>query len=90
MTKDSLGNLYVAFWDSGKAIKIAAGTKEITPLLTTDTTHSSCLCFGGKDFKTIFITSAEDEEGLNNGALYSIQSEIPGVAPYKYKSSFAL
>jgi len=88
MTRDNQGNLYVALWGSGKIIKVATKTKEITPLITTDTIHSSCLCFGGKDLKTIFITSAEDADGLKNGALYSISSEAQGVGAYPYKSSF--
>ena len=83
MTIDSVGNLYVAFHggscvvvfdDSGTVLrKIYVGAKNV----------DSCV-FGGDDMKTLYITTAMDENG-NGGHLYKIKNDVEGTPTAEFK-----
>lgn len=82
MCIDSDNNLWIALWNKGKVIAIK--NKEVIEEITIENIHASCIAFGDKNYNKIFITSAEDKEGMNNGSLYMIESKYTGLPPYNY------
>lgn len=66
MTLDSKGNLYIAVPRQKSLVVINPQGKEIARIKDFGCTN---VCFGGKDLKTLFITS---------GGLYSIRMPFPG------------
>ena len=59
MCTDSLGNLWVAFWGAGQ-VRNYAPDGELLNIVHAPTALTTCASFGGKDLKTMFITSAQD------------------------------
>jgi sugar lactone lactonase YvrE len=84
MTLDADKNIWTALWGSGKVICISTKTKEIIEEIEVDTANSSCVSFGEKDYKTIYISSGGND-GLSNGSLYTVRSNYSGKKANRYK-----
>ncbi|RMF94309.1 MAG: hypothetical protein D6741_12745 [Planctomycetota bacterium] len=69
MTLDEFGNLYVACGRAG----IKVYTPEGKPLGVIEVPYASNCVFGGKDLKTLFITSADK--------FLAIKTQVRGVPP---------
>lgn len=82
MTIDEEGMLWVAFWQGSKIVRYdpASGS----PLLTVNlpVKNVTCATFGGENLKTLYITTAKDDQG-NGGDLYSIELDIKGRESYR-------
>ncbi|WP_419901926.1 SMP-30/gluconolactonase/LRE family protein [Kiloniella sp.] len=86
MTVDSEGCLWNAQWDGWTITRyLPDGT--VDRKIDMPVRRPTSLCFGGKDFKTLFITSASTrltpEELAQNpeaGAVFKIDLDIPGIA----------
>lgn len=60
---DESGNIWIAFWGDGCVEGFDTGGNSIGRLAL-PAAHTTCPAFGGKDFKTLFVTSAM--QGLND------------------------
>ena len=67
MTIDNEGNLWVALWDGHNVIKVHPETGNILDQIKLPVPRVSCCTFGGKNLKTLFITTAK--EGLSDNQL---------------------
>lgn len=83
MCMDEEGNLWIAMWGGGKvsAYHLPSGEK-IEEIQVADR-YASCCCFGGKNGKELYITTARDEDGTG-GQLYRADVPVGGAAVYKY------
>lgn len=84
MSIDENGNLNTALWGNSKVKTINPITKEIICEIKTPALQTSCTTFGGKDLKTMFITSAsvnrlDDPKEILAGMLFSIKMPYKGV-----------
>jgi len=82
---DSAGYLWNAQWGGGKVVRYAPDGS-IDRVITVPVSQPSCPAFGGKDLKTLYITSAR--EGLSAeqlakeplaGGVFSIDVDVPGL-----------
>lgn len=83
MCIDEEGNLWVAMWGGGKVICINPQTGQKLDEIFVADRYVTCCCFGGKDLKTLFITTARDEEG-KGGQVFAVEMEVKGTLPYRY------
>jgi len=84
MSIDSNGNLNVAVWGSYKVMVVNPTTGELLRTIKTPARQTSCTAFGGKDLKTMFITSAcvgrlDDIKEVLAGMLFSVKMPNKGV-----------
>lgn len=82
MTVDAKGNLWTACWGNGK---ICSFTSDGAPCAVIETTghQTSSVMFGGKDFKTLLITSAGiNSPSADDGSIFYCTMETPGVAEF--------
>lgn len=84
MTIDSEGNLWVAEWAGYGISGYSSKTGEKIGRIELPAARVSCCCFGGKDYKTLFITTAEGP-GEHGGDLFTAQMDIPGLPAVKFK-----
>lgn len=89
---DKDGNLYVALWGSNKVVRVSPECK-IDMEWKFPSKNMTCCAFGDKDFKTLYVTSAdlgEDDEpdtNDNGAAVYRIDLadlNIQGVPKNKF------
>ena len=60
LTVDINGNIWVAHWNGGKISQISSSGKLLKEIKLPSMNITS-LCFGGDNFKELFITSAKEE-----------------------------
>ena len=60
LTVDDNGNIWVAHWNGGKISQISSSGKLLKEIKLPSMNITS-LCFGGDNFKELFITSAKEE-----------------------------
>ena len=85
MTIDSNGMLWIALWGGYKVICVNPNNGERVAEVSVGAARVTCITFGGADLKTMFITTAKDEDG-NGGDLYIVESDVTGVGTYRAKS----
>lgn len=83
---DADGNLWIALWGGGKVICVHPETGKWLHILALPDQNVSGCCFGGDDWRTLYITTARDQEGLG-GRLYAIRANARGVPPFSYRNS---
>lgn len=90
LTIDADGNLWVAIWDGGRVVQLSAQGEEMAQILM-PVSRPTSLVFGGKDLRTLYITSAsvdltEKEKSAQPyaGALFSVQTKAVGLAPKRF------
>ena len=84
MSIDENGNLNVAIWGLNKVMTINPATSELIGTIKTPAVQTSCTTFGGRDLKTMFITSAcvnklNDPKEILAGMLFSVRMPYKGV-----------
>jgi sugar lactone lactonase YvrE len=89
---DSEGFVWNARWGAGKAIRISPDGKLDKEVLVPGVTRVSCPAFGGKDMKTLFLTTArehmtpqEEIEQPTAGGVFAIELDVPGIAEPFFK-----
>lgn len=83
MTADRDGNLWVAMWGAGRVDCYDPHTGKLLRRIEVPAANVSCATFGDRDLKTLFITTAKDEDG-QGGALYEVRLDVAGVLPFIY------
>ncbi len=83
MTIDSEDNLYVCFFGGSHVLDLDKNGKLIKEIKVSSKNVSSCV-FGNDDLKTLYITTAMDENG-NGGYLYKYENNIEGTLSMEYK-----
>ena len=84
---DSEGFVWNARWGAGKAIRISPdGKLDKTVEVPGGVTRVSCPAFGGKDYKTLFLTTAREgftpQEEIDQptaGGVFAIELDVPGL-----------
>lgn len=84
---DSEGFVWNARWGAGKAIRISPdGKLDKTVTVPGGVTRVSCPAFGGKDMKTLFLTTAREgftpQEEIDQptaGGVFAIELDVPGL-----------
>lgn len=84
MSIDENGNLNVALWGNNKVKIINPEKKEVIGEIITPALQTSCTAFGGRDLKTMFITSAcigklDEPKEILAGMLFSVRMPYKGV-----------
>lgn len=83
MCIDSEGKLWTAMWGGGKVNCYNPETGQKLTEITVPADNVSCVTFGDEDLKTLYITTAMNEEGLG-GQLYAVRLPVAGVEPFQY------
>lgn len=84
---DSEGFLWNARWGGGKVIRISPDGKLDKVVEVPDVTRVSCPAFGGKDLKTLYLTTAREhmtpeelEREPHAGSVFAVELDVPGIA----------
>ena len=84
MTLDTEGNIWTAIWDGWKVIQLNPEGKILTEIAL-PVQRPTSLAFGGKDFKSLFITSAfvglsesERQSQASAGNLFMLKTSSSG------------
>lgn len=88
MTIDSAGNLWTAIWGGGKIVCINPEGRLIGEYAV-PANNVTCCAFGGEDYKTLYITTADRGSDFRSyplaGAVWSMRTEIPGRQSFRLK-----
>lgn len=94
MTIDREGMLWIAHWGGGCIRRWNPETAEVLEKIEVDAPHVTSCCFGGKDLKTLYITTARSgmsENGLksypHSGGLFCYISDIGGFKVNSFKGN---
>lgn len=84
LTMDADGCLWVALWD-GAALRRYSPDGEWLATVDFPVPRPTCPVFGGPDLRTLYVTSATvGNDHPLSGALFAIDTDVAGVAPYRY------
>jgi len=83
MTIDSEDNLYVCFFGGSHVLVLNKNGKLLNEIKVGSKNVSSCV-FGNDDLKTLYITTAMDENS-NGGYLYKYENNIEGTESMEFK-----
>lgn len=94
MSIDNKGNLWIAMWGGASVICYNPESGQILEKIKVDAPNVTSCTFGGRDFDTLFITTASEglsvlelEKYPNSGSIFAIQMEVKGLRPNKYRPS---
>jgi sugar lactone lactonase YvrE len=94
MTIDREGMLWIAHWGGGCVRRWNPKTGKVLQKIVVNAPHVTSCCFGGKDFKTLYITTARSgllEEGLKlfpaSGGLFSCKTDVGGFQVNRFKTN---
>lgn len=90
---DSDGYLWNAQWGGNKVVRYSPAGK-VDREISLPITNPTCLCFGGKDLDTLFVTSAwfglDEATRLNQpnaGSLFALKPGVTGQREYRFDDS---
>lgn len=83
MCMDAEGNLWIAMWGGSKVNGYHLPSGEKLEEIQVPDRYVSCCCFGGRDGRELYITTARDEEG-GGGRIYRTDMETGGADVYEY------
>ncbi|KAI0134865.1 hypothetical protein F4814DRAFT_443686 [Daldinia grandis] len=81
---DVEGHVWVAANSQGKIIRMSPKGVVTATCVIPGAKMCSCPAFGGKDMKTIFITSIRDENGRSTGNVYRVNVDVTGIRRHAY------
>ena len=84
MCIDTEGNLWGAMWGGAKVVCYNPHTGEKLEEILVPTKYVTCVAFGGADLRTLYITTAQAEDGTG-GDLYAIDVKQQGTLPFAYR-----
>lgn len=91
MAIDTKGQLWVAHWGYGAVVCWCPKTGEVMDEIKVPANQTSACAFGGEDFKTLYITTANTGEfaGANAnephaGGLFVARTDVAGLPSYRY------
>ncbi len=90
MTVDSVGNLWIAFWNGG-CVRIFSPEFELLETLRFPARFVSSCTFAGSDLRTLIVTSSTGDNGWNDdqecaGMTFTVANQTRGKASYVYGS----
>jgi len=90
---DIEGNYFVAMYEGARVCKFAPDGQLVAEFAT-PARCPTMVCFGGEDFKTLYLTSArkgrsaqELERFPLSGGVFSCRVEVPGLPVHPYRES---
>lgn len=81
---DTEGYVWVAANSQGKLVRYSPAGEAVAECAVPGAKMTSCPVFGGRDMKTIFITSIVAEG--STGHVYRVDVDVPGVVRYEYQA----
>ncbi|KAI1759632.1 hypothetical protein GGR53DRAFT_132138 [Hypoxylon sp. FL1150] len=81
---DVEGHVWVAANSQGKLIRLSPEGAVTATCIVPEGRMCSCPVFGGRDMKTVFITSIRDEASTGN--VYRIRVNVAGIPRHAYRS----
>lgn len=81
MTIDADGKLWVARWGGYAVTQYCPATGRALQTIPVPDRNASCCCFGGADMRTLYITTAMDEDGAG-GWVYAVPTQTTGSAAH--------
>lgn len=81
---DIEGHVWVAANSQGKLVRYSSAGEAVAECAVPGAKMTSCPVFGGKDMKTLLITSIAAEG--STGHVYRVEVDVPGVARYEYQA----
>lgn len=82
MAVDVEGHVWIAANSQGKLVRCSPTGKIVATCSVSGAKMTSCPAFGGKDMKTLFITSIASEG--STGHVYRVDVEVPGIQRHEY------
>jgi sugar lactone lactonase YvrE len=84
---DSEGFVWNARWNGGEVIRISPDGKLDKVVKVPGVSRVSCPAFGGKDLKTLYLTTAREhmtpeeiEQQPHAGSVFAVEIDVPGIA----------
>ncbi|MXV50155.1 SMP-30/gluconolactonase/LRE family protein [Pedobacter sp. HMF7647] len=87
MTIDSEGKLWTALWGGSAVARWDPASGKLLQKIGVPAANVSSCAFGDKDFKTLYITTAQDDKHPLSGGLFAARLAIKGVRAEKYKGA---
>ncbi|KAK7747442.1 rRNA-processing protein cgr1 [Cytospora paraplurivora] len=84
MAVDVEGHIWVAANSTGKLVRYSSLGEAVAVCEVPGAKMASCPVFGGKDLRTLFITSIAAEG--STGHVYRVEVDIPGIERYEYRA----
>ena len=81
-TTDSQGYIWSARWD-GKGIARISSDGELSQFFSLNASQVTNICFGGKDLKTMLVTTASltEHQEADGGSVQLFHSDVAGISP---------
>lgn len=87
MCMDGEGNLWIAMWGGGRVNGYHLPTGKKEEEIKVPDPYVSCCCFGGRDDRELYITTARAEDG-SGGQIYRTKMQTCGGRIYKYGGTY--
>lgn len=86
MTMDQEGMLWVAHWGGGFVGRYDPATGQLLAKVEVPASQTTSCCFGGKDMRTLFITTASigKEEEPDAGKVFTVRLPVSGVESWRF------
>ncbi|MBE5794778.1 MAG: SMP-30/gluconolactonase/LRE family protein [Clostridiales bacterium] len=86
MTMDQEGMLWVAHWGGGFVGRYDPATGQLLAKVEVPASQTTSCCFGGKDMRTLFITTASigKEEEPDAGKIFTVRLPVSGVESWRF------
>jgi sugar lactone lactonase YvrE len=91
MTIDECGNLWVAFWGGSCVRQIDGSSGQVLAKIDIPVTQVTSCVFGGRDFSTLFITTAANgltavqrKQQPMAGAIFTVRPGVKGLAGHRF------
>ena len=85
MTIDNEGNLWIAFWDGSKVVRMRPNA-EVDRSISFPVIKTSSVTFAGTDYRDLYVTTAGGESRGQNGelagALFRVRGQAQGVPEF--------
>ncbi len=84
---DGEGFIWSARWGGGAVCRYDPANGNLVKRVAIPAPKVTCLCFGGKDYKTAFVSTAggdvKNQDGASAGGLFQIDLGVPGAADFR-------
>lgn len=84
MAVDVEGCVWIAANSQGKLLRCSPAGNVVATCSVVEAKMTSCPVFGGKDMKTLFITSIASEG--STGHVYRVDVDVPGIERHEYRA----
>ncbi|KAI1800786.1 hypothetical protein F4811DRAFT_493766 [Daldinia bambusicola] len=85
---DVEGHVWVAANSQGKIVRLSPEGKTTATCVVPGAKMCSCPAFGGKNMKTMFITSIRDDDQGSTGNVYRVNVDVAGNSRHTYRRNF--